>query len=201
MNWKHAGIGLVIAAALVGCNNNDGNNNDIGRNNVGDNHRYNNNLNDPDGVLDNRNHDGRNIVNDRDGMNGDNRNNVNDVNRNDHYDVNKKAADRIVSQVRGIDRAYVLTTDNNAYVAAGLDENQDGKNVSGKELTDDVKHKISDIVKSTDNSIDNVYVTTNPDFANLVNNYQTDLNNGRPIGGFFDQIGNMIDRVFPGNNR
>ncbi|HLR52391.1 MAG TPA: hypothetical protein VK072_05880 [Candidatus Avamphibacillus sp.] len=28
-----------------------------------------------------------------------------------------------------------------------------------------------------------------------------DMNNGKPVRGFFDQFGNMIERLFPQNKR
>src|SRR5699024_12725820 len=49
-------------------------------------------------------------------------NNRNSNNRQDEYDMSKDAANRIVDEVAEIDRAYVLTTKNNAYVAAELDK-------------------------------------------------------------------------------
>src|SRR5699024_11842757 len=49
-------------------------------------------------------------------------NNRNSNNRQDEYDVSKEAADRIVDEVAEIERAYVLTTKNNAYVAAELED-------------------------------------------------------------------------------
>src|SRR5690625_2488321 len=52
-----------------------------------------------------------------------NSNNRASNNRQDQYDVSEEAADRIVDKIAEIDRAYVLTTKNNAYVAAILDEN------------------------------------------------------------------------------
>lgn len=120
-------------------------------------------------------------------------NNTNDNNNQNHtnqYDVADEAANLIVKKVKGIDNAYVITTDNNAYVAA---------EVGGErtELTDEVKQQISKVVKSVDNNIDNVYVSTNPDFMDLANNYANDLENGEPIEGFFEEMGNMIERVFP----
>src|SRR5699024_4777791 len=42
-------------------------------------------------------------------------------NTQNEYDVSKEAADQIVDKVDEIDQAYVLTTKNNAYVAAKLD--------------------------------------------------------------------------------
>lgn len=173
-------------------------------------------------------------------------------NRQDRYEVSKEAADRIVSEIPEIDRAYVLTTRNNAYVAAALDENNATKNdnlthndrrnsssgmnirnvndrnvknrtvnkgnsndrrsdnhmsnrkagdLEGHEVTDEVKNQIADIVQGVDNRIDNVYVSTSPDFVDLSHNYVTDMDNGKPVRGFFDQIGNTIERIFPQNKR
>lgn len=79
--------------------------------------------------------------------------------------------------------------------------NINNDNTHEETLTEDVKREITDIVKSVDNNIDNVYVSTNPDFADLTNDYIDQMNDGRPIRGFFDEIGNMIERVFPQNKR
>lgn len=184
------------------------------------------------------------------------RNRNNDVNRNsnnrqDRYEVSEEAAERIVAEIPEIERAYVLTTRNNAYVAATLNEaertrtdsltkndtnnssagmnvrNVNDRNVKNRTvnegdandrrsdnhsantkgdeeadgLTDEVKSQIADIVQEVDKDIENVYVSTSPDFFNLTNNYVNDMNEGRPVEGFFDQIGNMIERIFPQNKR
>src|SRR5699024_12005741 len=84
------------------------------------------------------------------------------------YDVSEEAAKKITDEVDEIDYAYVLTTNNNAYVAAVLDNDRDradGQNNQqddnrdmnqrddeGQELTDDVKDEISDIVKSEEHT-------------------------------------------------
>lgn len=139
---------------------------------------------------------------DRNGMENNNMNRANDENNQSRYDVAEEAADRITDEIKVIDGAYVLTTDNNAYVAANLDTdagNRENGTTEGGELTEDVKQDISDIVKSVDNDIDQVYVSTNPDFFDLANNYANDLDEGRPVEGFFSQIGNMVERLFPQN--
>lgn len=87
----------------------------------------------------------------------------------------------------------------NASNIRDTDRNVQNRESRGKEITDDVKEKISDIVKDTDKNIDNVYVSTSPDFFELSNEFADDMDNGEPIEGFFDQIGNMIERVFPQN--
>jgi len=128
---------------------------------------------------------------------------VSDRNTDAEYNVSKEAAEKITDEMDDIDHAYVLTTRNNAYVGANLDidnegnRNNQGNNEGSMEITDDVKEQIADIVRSVDSSIDNVYVTSNPDFLDLADRYVNDMDNGNPVEGFFDQIGGMIDRVFP----
>ncbi|SEQ40078.1 sporulation lipoprotein, YhcN/YlaJ family [Virgibacillus subterraneus] len=219
MKWKLFSLLVVISIALVACQGNNGN--EEGQNGDGNNveqTRYNS--------TDNMNND----------QNKGNNNGNAQQNGNDEYELAEKAADKISDQVEGIDNAYVLKTENNAYVAAELDNgnangnntgntnemnNGNGDNINntngenngltnngsarengnnnGDQLTDEVKQEISKIVKSVDNDIDNVYVSTNPDFFDLANNYADDAGNGDPVEGIFDQMGNMIERIFPQN--
>ncbi|SFG43138.1 sporulation lipoprotein, YhcN/YlaJ family [Halobacillus alkaliphilus] len=111
---------------------------------------------------------------------------------NTNYHVAKDAAVNIEKNVKGVDEAYVLKTRDNAYVAAVMDNN------SGEEsMTDKVEEGITKAVKNTDQDINNVYVSTNPDFIDLTNNYVNDVENGEPVRGFFQEFGQMVDRVFP----
>lgn len=210
MKLKLYSMAIVFVMLLVGCNTGDQNDN-------------NDNI-EPTRYNDNNNNDMYNRDQGR-GMTPGGTTNINNRNVNNkddnQYDISKEAADKITDEIDEIENAYVLTTENNAYVAAVLDNddnnNQTGGNMNGTgtrninndnnndqlnrdegaELTDEVKDKIADIVQSVDNDIDNVYVTTNPDFADLTNDYMNDFNDGKPVRGFFDQIGNMIERVFP----
>ncbi|ASN06623.1 YhcN/YlaJ family sporulation lipoprotein [Virgibacillus necropolis] len=213
MKIKALGIALMATAALVGCQ--EGNNDAAEPNN--DNNVEQTRFNAGDAG----NGDTANDVNDGENrqdfdMNaGDNENRGED--NGNKYDMSEEAAEKISQQVEGIDNAFVVTTENNAYVAAELDKkdngnnnnanntgNADGNNNTGNgngdEITDETKQKISDIVKSMDDNIDNVYVSTNPDFLDSVTNYADQAENGEPIEGLFDQMGNMIERVFPQNN-
>lgn len=234
MKWKLFGVLMVLVLALVACGTNDGNQEGrTDKNNNVENTRYNNT---GDGMTNDRDHTLiRNSERDQDGTR--NRNNMN--NRDTKYDVSKEAADRITEEIDDIDHAYVLTTKNNAYVAADLDadhrngdkdrnrdrdrdndrdgnlnndninnnnnDNIDNNNHNGDraggELTDEVKKQIGDVVKSVDNNIDHVYVSTDPDFLNLTNNYVDKMNDGHPVEGFMDEFGNMIERLFPQNRR
>ncbi|RLL44975.1 hypothetical protein D8M04_08865 [Oceanobacillus piezotolerans] len=214
--------GLVLAISLFGCQANNNDDDAARSNNNGQNveqTRFQNNAGEGnanrwDYMMD-RNADRLQTDRDNDGRN---MNNVDRVNNNENrYNVDKEAADRIVNQVQGIKTAYVLTTDNNAYVAAERDNDNNNnnndndnnnnnndndnqnRNDNNDELSDEMKNEIGDIVRSVDNNIDNVYVSTNPDFFNLTNNYVEDVHQGRPVEGFFDQFGNMVQRIFPQN--
>ena len=148
-------------------NGNDNVTNRVDRNNNGTN-------------MNSRNNNGNNIAN---------RNNNRDNNQN-RIDVADKAAEKIVS-MREVDQANVIVTDNNAYVAAKL------ANHNGNRLEKDIENKISDVVKSTDQNIDNVYVSVNPDFYERTTSYANDIRNGRPIAGFFDEFNTLVRRIFP----
>lgn len=162
--------------------------------------------NHPDGLDQNRNYTlqrdmeepQRTDINTQNINNTNNRADNGDSNQNaDEYDVANEAADIIEKKINVIDNAYVITTDNNAYVAAELDTDNGERNNNGDNLTDEVKEQIAAIVKSVDHDIDNVYVSTNPDFMDLANNYSNDIDNGEPVEGFFEEFGTMIERIFP----
>ncbi|GIO21597.1 YhcN/YlaJ family sporulation lipoprotein [Oceanobacillus sp. J11TS1] len=184
----------VLMMVLVACQNtdNDGDTNPDNSNGNVEPTRYEGNNNNTSDNLGNR---------DRDYMMNREADRGGEHNRDMDYNVSKEAAEKITNEMDNIDNAYVLTTDNNAYVGANLDiendRNNNNNNDSSMEVTDDIKNQIADIVRSVDPSIDNVYVTSNPDFLDLADNYVNDMDNGRPVEGFFDQIGGMIDRVFP----
>lgn len=197
MKIKMLGVTLMATAALVGCTSPDENNGTETNDNNVEQTRY--NAGDGNGMENQENRQGFD-------MNQDNNNENRGTNNDNEYDMSDEAAEKITSQVNEIEGANVVTTENNAYVAAELDSNDNGNNTAGNgdnngdELTDEVKQQISDIVKSVDKDIDNVYVSTNPDFGDLVTNYADQAENGEPIEGLFDQMGNMIERVFPQDN-
>lgn len=244
MKWKLFSILIVLSVLLVAC----GTNNQESMRNTGEgpanvknrqSDDMNNNRNNTENVRDKRQD-----TNKRENDNRQDKGKENDRDNNDRYDVSEEAADKITDEVSEIDHAYVLTTGNNAYVAAQFDaddrdgnRNDDNKkgetnrdnrtdrdktdrdrndrdnatrdnkqNVGNNDqmdeddrLTDDVKKEVSDIVKSIDGDIDDVYVSTNPDFIDLTGNYVNDMNNGHPVRGFFDKMGDMVERLFPQN--
>jgi len=240
MKWKLFSIFIVLSFIMVACNTtNEEGMRDNDRDGNVQQTRYNDDVNNNrNNVRDTRNgeSDGR-LENRRNGNVDNDRGNRENRDNNDRYEISKEAANKITDEITEIDSAYVLTTENNAYVAADLDvnnnrddnrngddnanrdtnrngddnadrnrdnRNDDGANNvrngdQGNQLTDDVKDEIADIVKSVDNDIDNVYVSTDPDFMDLTSNYVNDMGNGHPVRGFFDQMDDMIQRLFPQN--
>ncbi|MGG3574247.1 YhcN/YlaJ family sporulation lipoprotein [Bacillus gobiensis] len=155
-----------------------------GMNNAGDNGRRDNNPYENVNYRDMNRPD--NVGND---MADDNQNQGNQ-NEDNQMKVADEAADK-VNEVEGVENATVIVTENNAFVAVALEGNKEGN------ITDDVKNKISDKVKSTDESINNVYVSANPDFFDRMQDYGNRINQGEPIAGFFDEFGETVRRVFP----
>lgn len=104
-------------------------------------------------------------------------------------EVAKSAADKI-TKINGVKSANVLVAKRNAYVAAVTNVGQTG-------ITPQLEKQIADQVRSADPNIQKVYVSTNPEFVNRVNQYVTDVGQGRPIAGFFQEFSEMVQRVFP----
>jgi len=107
-----------------------------------------------------------------------------------NLDLADKAADK-VAEMKGIKRAVVLKTDQNAFVAVELTGNKSGK------VTKELEDKIGNKVRKVDGDIKNVYVSSNPDFYNRMTNYGRDIENGKPISGLFNEFSETIRRVFP----
>jgi YhcN/YlaJ family sporulation lipoprotein len=128
------------------------------------------------------------------------RNNVGNVDRNNNgvitNNLNEKSRFRVadesankIADMREVDTANVIATENNAYVAVKL--------ANGEKLTNGLENRISKKVKSTDRDIDNVFVSANPDFYNHMKDYGNDIRAGKPVSGFFTEFSQTIQRVFP----
>ncbi|WP_233569764.1 YhcN/YlaJ family sporulation lipoprotein [Falsibacillus albus] len=111
-------------------------------------------------------------------------------NTNGNYRVANKVADK-VNSLNNVSNANVLVTDHTAYVAAKLNGKKEGNK------TKDMEHKISDMVKKADPSINNVYVSTNPDFADRLKGYADKIQAGKPVKGLGQEISETLRRIFP----
>ncbi|AIF65983.1 hypothetical protein GZ22_04605 [Terribacillus saccharophilus] len=192
--WKLISMAALAAITLTACQNDD---KDTGMGNV-EPTRYNN----TDNNLVHRNSDNTMDVDDRQ-KNGDD--------QQPRYQVADDVAKK-VKEVEGVDDAYVFTTDNNAFVAVDMknDDDNSGNNGMGNtatgdnnnnDVTDKVKKDVEKAVRSVDEDIDNVYVSADPDFLGMAKDYNNKIDEGQPVKGFFLEFGNMLNRVFPNNER
>jgi YhcN/YlaJ family sporulation lipoprotein len=122
------------------------------------------------------------------GMNTQQAQNQPQGNTDNRIQIAEQAADKI-AQLNEVKQANVLVTNRNAYVAAALDANQ--------QLTRDIEDRIAQQVKATDPNIQNVYVSTNPEFVDRIRTYVAEVRQGRPVAGFFEQFSEMVQRIFP----
>jgi spore cortex protein len=120
--------------------------------------------------------------------------NVANRNNNDNDDTRMQVADKAQDKIENLSEvrhANVIVTNRNAYVAVVLDDDSKG------EVRKDVENKISDQVKSTDNNIQNVFVSSNPDFVDRMGDYGDKIQSGKPIRGLFEEFNEMVQRIFP----
>ncbi len=101
------------------------------------------------------------------------------------------AAANQITNMAEVRAANVIVTNRNAYVAATLTNNATGA------LTREIESRIANQVKMTDPTIQNVFVSTNPDFVNRMRDYSTHLQQGRPVAGIFNEFNEMVRRIFP----
>lgn len=116
----------------------------------------------------------------------------NQYDENARMDVADEAADK-VTELKEVEDATVIVTDNNAYVAAKLEGGESMK------LTKETEKMIGDTVRNTDPDINDVFVSTNPDFIDRMNGWADDINKGNPVSGFVKEFNETIRRMFPTN--
>jgi spore cortex protein len=107
-----------------------------------------------------------------------------------HVDEN---AEEQIAMLNGVQSATVIIVHRKAYVAVVL-ENGDTEKVP-----DELKNKISQQIKLTDESIADVYVSSNVDFVVNMTDYKEQLQSRRPIAGITEEFNATIQRIFPGN--
>jgi spore cortex protein len=120
--------------------------------------------------------------------------NINDTGNRDtmreNYSISEEAAER-VTDLDEVSNSFVLTTERNAYVAAVLVNDENGQ------VSKELKDKIAKQVKRVDAGIQNVYVSTNPDFLDRMRGYADKAENGEPVEGFGEELTDVLQRVFP----
>jgi YhcN/YlaJ family sporulation lipoprotein len=121
----------------------------------------------------------------------------------DRIDVSQSLADQIAA-MNEVKTANVMVAGRTAFVAVTLHYGAGTQNGAGPggnptivDVSDQLKTKIADKVKSSGQGIDNVFVSANPDFVERINAYSQDVRNGKPVSGFIKEFYNMVERMFP----
>jgi YhcN/YlaJ family sporulation lipoprotein len=177
MNYKAIVSSAMMALVITGCATND---NEDASENLGLNRTHQDNLDNPMNVGDTR-QNVNNVNNDND---NDNDNGVNGMRVSE--DISKR-----VEALKEVSNANVIVTENNAYVGAVL------KDGGERDISNDLKERVADAVRGADPSVDQVYVSANPDFVQRMDGYAKDIENGKPVEGFAEEFRELVTRIFP----
>ena len=105
-----------------------------------------------------------------------------------------KSARAIADAVRtipGIKGAYVIVNQGIAYIAVNLEV------PTHAGLTQHIKDQITAKTKKADPNIKTVNVSADPDVIRHFQQYVSDIQAGRPVTGLWNQIQDIINRVWP----
>lgn len=114
----------------------------------------------------------------------------NNNNNNNDMTQNRKIAN-IAKNVKGVNSATVVISGNTAYIGIDMDKNMENN------ATDEVKRKVGEAVKKDANNINKVYVSADVDSVERLKKIGRDIEGGRPISGFLDELTEMFRRPMP----
>jgi YhcN/YlaJ family sporulation lipoprotein len=115
----------------------------------------------------------------------------------ENLELADEASDKI-NELEEVENSTVMITENNAYVAVVLNKNKDGSEIAeGSEELEQIEEKIGEQVRVTNATVENVYVSINPDFVSRMNDYREKFDQGEPVEGLFEEFGELTQRVFP----
>ena len=103
-------------------------------------------------------------------------------------------ADELAEQVNSLEEikeSWVFITEKNAFVAVVL--NDEGT----ENIPEEVKRKVAEEVKASDRTVENVYVSSNPDFAERFHDIAVRVEEGEPIEGLVEEFNQTVQRLFP----
>lgn len=115
-----------------------------------------------------------------------------DIERNN--EANRKAArmaQTIANEIEEVNSATVVFADEVAYVGIDL------KAKVPDARAEEIKKEIAGLIKRQDPDVDTVYVTEDADTFTRLQEIAQDIENGRPLSGFLDELETMFKRVTP----
>jgi spore cortex protein len=178
--WNHLLVSLYICALITGCNMKD-----EGR------------ADDHSGEESNRNFGALNAGHAQGGPDIDFMNttaNNTNQNHNARFHVADQAEKR-VQTLGEVNRANVIVKNHDAYVGVEMDDDFRG------EITPILEDQISILVRETDSSIRNVYVSSNSDFVNQMSHYRSILRSSKQQTGLSDDFNQLVNSRFQYHNR
>ncbi|MFY9176845.1 MAG: YhcN/YlaJ family sporulation lipoprotein [Caldicoprobacterales bacterium] len=102
----------------------------------------------------------------------------------------KRIADAVAKE-KNIDAASCVITGDTALIGVQFDKQFKG------DLTDSIKKSVEKRVRSIEPDIDNVVVTADPDLLSRIKTIASDIENGKPLSGFTNEIEEIIRRINP----
>lgn len=132
--------------------------------------------------------------NDRQGQERQMENNDRERDRITRNNAQKEAADlaeKITDRVQGVNSATVIFAEEIVYVGIDLYASFSG------DRAENVKKEVAQLVKEHDPDIERVYVTEDADTFTRMQEIARDIENGKPLTGFLDELQNMFKRVTP----
>ena len=96
-----------------------------------------------------------------------------------------------IGEMKDVNAATVVLSENQAWVGIDLAAGLEGK------MTNEMKDKITSLVKKEDKKIDTVYVTADADTVQRLRNIARDVTGGKPISGFIDELNEIGRRITP----
>lgn len=102
---------------------------------------------------------------------------------------------REIAQMDGVDRAWVLVTEKNAYVAVLLHRAEASR--AEPALDERIRTRIANAVKARHPNICNVFASARPDFAGRLHGYARKIENGEPTRGLILEFNRAAKRLFP----
>lgn len=88
-----------------------------------------------------------------------------------------------------VEDATVLATGERAYAAVQLENDT--------QVTDELKKDMEDKVKESDTTLEEVYISEDPDFTTQMKDYAERIEAGEPVEGLVDEFSDTVRRVFP----
>lgn len=117
---------------------------------------------------------------------------------NTFFQLNDEMTD-VVIHMPGVQSAYVMTTDRNAYVAV----NRGTADVltNGPQLPDVFRLNVSNAIRSRSPSMRNVFVSEDPLLWSRMQTYTQAVREGYPLQRFVAEFNALVQQVFPAESR